>query len=217
MSHGMADVATTVHTPEGTRFNMKCLDHSVDETYFTSVQVEAVHRYAPAAEQPNLQQAPHPLPSSTEGTLRLCSLSVVFEPKAAHLPMIRVPFKELDVLEEAPETAKARAKAEKTKKGRKNKQGKVSDGISGGELNYSLAGAQAPHVVVLGARGHYEMKPHGHSCAYPLLRSASTLRILLHGPHTRTGAALSLLLDLWAVRAHKQSPAQLDFQEENSD
>ena len=143
-THGMADVATTVQTPEGTRFNMKCLDYSVDETYFTSVQAEAVHCYAPAAEQPNPQQASHPLPSSTEGTLRLCSLSVVFEPKAAHLPMIRVPFKELDVLEEAPETAKARAKAEKTRKGKKNKQGKVSDGrgIEGGELNYSLTGAR---------------------------------------------------------------------------
>jgi hypothetical protein len=215
MPHGMADVATTVHTPEGTRFNMKCLDYSVDETYFTSVQAEAVHRYAPSAEQPNPADGTpraHPLPSSTEGTLRLCSLSVVFEPKATHLPMIRVPFKELEVLEEDPETAKARAKAEKKEKSRKSKGGRSSGaadggGADGGELNYST-GAQAPHVVVLGARGHFEMKPHGHSSAYPPLRSASTMRILLHGPQARTAAALTLLLELWAV--HRRGEEDYD-------
>ena len=199
MAHGMPDVATTVHTPEGTRFNMKCLDCSWDETYFTSVQAEAVHRYTPPAPQPDDDGSPpDPLPSSTEGTLRLCSLSVVFEPASMHLPMVRVPFAQLELLEEVAETAKAREralrKAEKKEKNRKNR----AEGGGGGELNYST-GAQAPHVVVLSTRAHFEMKLHGHSCEYPLLRSASTMRILLHGPQARTAAALELLLELWKV------------------
>ena len=194
MPHGMADVSTTVHTPEGTRFNMKCLDYSMDETYFTSIQAEAVHHYL-QQDPGDVSPRPDPLPTSTEGTLRLCSLSVVFEPESMHLPMVRVPFAQLQLLEEAPETAKAREravrKAEKKEKSRRNRS-------DAGELNYS-SGAQAPYVVVLSTRAHFEMKLHGHSCAYPLLRSASTMRILLHGPQARTAAALELLLELWKV------------------
>ena len=203
--HGLADIATTVYPPDaaGRRFNMKCLDYSVDETYFTSVQAEAVHRYTPEGGEP---PGEHPLASSTEGTLRLCSLSVVFEPKAPHIPMIRLPFKELEGLEEAPESAKARAKADR-RSGRKKAGNMIDrllsgDGVSDSnaqraELNYT--GAQAPHAFHARARGHFEMKPHGHSTPYPLLRAASTLEILLHGPQARTAEALGLLLDLWRV------------------
>lgn len=205
MPHGMPDVATTVHTPEGTRFNMKCLDCSWDEAYFTSVQAEAVHRYAPPPPQPAASadvgggspQRPDPLPCSTEGTLRLCSLSVVFEPASMHLPMVRVPFAQLELLEEVAETAKARERAlRKAEKKEKNRKNRAEGG--GGELNYST-GAQAPHVVGLSTRAHFELKLHGHSCEYPLVRSASTMRILLHGPQARTAAALELLLELWKV------------------
>ena len=187
MPHGMADVSTTVHMPEGTRFNMKCLDYGMDETYFTSVQAEAVHHYL--QQDPDAPTRPGPLPTSTEGTLRLCSLSVVFEPESMHLPMVRVPFAQLELLEEAPETAKARERAvRKAEKKEKNRRTRTE----AGELNYS-SGAQAPYVVVLSTRAHFELKLHGHSCAYPLLRSASTMRILLHGPQARTAAALELL------------------------
>ena len=193
MPHGMADVSTTVHMPEGTRFNMKCLDYGMDETYFTSVQAEAVHHYL--QQDPDAPPRPDPLPTSTEGTLRLCSLSVVFEPESMHLPMVRVPFAQLELLEEAPETAKARERAvRKAEKKEKNRRTRTE----AGELNYS-SGAQAPYVVVLSTRAHFELKLHGHSCAYPLLRSASTMRILLHGPQARTAAALELLLKLWKV------------------
>jgi hypothetical protein len=121
-SLGLADIAATVYPPEAEgRFNMKCVDHSVDETYFYSVQAEGLHRYSTAAPgaapsggatsasagggQPQ-PPPPHPIAAREEGTLHICSLSVVFEPAALHLPMVRVPFKEALALEEAPETAK---------------------------------------------------------------------------------------------------------------
>jgi len=205
--HGLADIATTVYPPDaaGRRFNMKCLDYSVDETYFTSVQAEARHRYTPegGGEPPGA----HPLPSSTEGTLRLCSLSVVFEPKAPHLPMIRLPFKELEGLEEAPESAKARAKADR--RSGKKKAGNMidrllsGDGVSDSNAQLNYSGAQAPPAFHARARAHFAMKPHGHSTPYPLIRAPSTLEIVMHGPQTRMGEALDLLLKLWGV--HQQS------------
>ena len=97
------------------------------------VQAEAVHLYIDAPVGQNsvytaaLPRPPHPLPTNEQGTLHICSHSVVFEPTALHLPMVRVPFRETTSLGEHADTAKAKAarakKMEKKKKKRHNSVG----------------------------------------------------------------------------------------------
>jgi hypothetical protein len=198
-SAGLADIAATIHPPEASgRFNMKCVDTSADETYFLSVQAEAIHRYVDGD-----ALAPHPIGTSAEGMLHICSRSAaIFEPSAIHLPMIRIPLRESTACGEAPETAKARAKAEKRKRGaRKTVARKLGTpkGMTMGVDSEEEGLQSLPLVLLVSANAHFEMKVVNRSAAYPLKRGASTLRILLHGPHTRTLAALQLQLQLWDV------------------
>lgn len=207
-SLGLADIAATVYPPETEgRFNMKCVDYSADETFFCSVQAEAVHRYSDEG-----GDEPHPIPTPEEGTLHICSRSAaIFEPDAIHLPLVRIPFRETTACGEPPETAKARAKLEKRRKSGRGARARRLSTTSGrsspvtaansliGESEEDLSHGVAPVVLLVAADAHFELKPGNRSAAYLARRRASSMRILLHGVYTKCAAALSLQLQLWAI------------------
>ena len=193
----------------GHAFQHECLDCCGRDVLHVRAG-RAVHRYAPASPPPPPPQQPpqpqpQPRPPLRPGSVAPPDLPLAaprarcavppgkFEPASMHLPMVRVPFAQLELLEEVAETAKARERR-CARPRRRRRAGRTAPRAA--VRSQLLDGAQAPHVVVLSTRAHFELKLHGHSCEYPLLRSASTMRIRCTG---RNCDALELLLELWRV------------------